>query len=180
MTLPTSDIVKEVFSETNNEISELQKQLTEVEQIMVQEWGSSFEKLDANITPQANIAASKFKSKFEQYITLNYVLVKLYENEIDRLQKMHVKDQISPAQKKEMLLEVKELENLCCLGLKSGTRTFCRKTLCRKTFCRTDILPTDVLPNGRFAERTFCRTDSLPNGQLAENKDIISSKCLGL
>ena len=38
MTFPTSDIVKEVFSETSNEISELQKQLTEVEQIMVQEW----------------------------------------------------------------------------------------------------------------------------------------------
>ena len=66
-----------------------------------------------------------------------------------------------------------------------GTRTFCRKTLCRKTFCRktfcrTDILPTDVLPNGRFAERTFCRTDILPKGQLAENRDAISSKCLGL
>ena len=48
-----------------------------------------------------------------------------------------------------------------------------------------DTLPKDILPNGHFAdghfaERTFCRTDSLPNGQLAENKDIISSKCLGL
>jgi hypothetical protein len=36
------------------------------------------------------------------------------------------------------------------------------------------------LPNGHFAERTFCRTDSFPKGQLAENKDVISSKCLGL
>jgi hypothetical protein len=34
--------------------------------------------------------------------------------------------------------------------------------------------------DGRFAERTFCRTDSLPKGQLAENRDVISSKCLGL
>jgi hypothetical protein len=25
-----------------------------------------------------------------------------------------------------------------------------------------------------FAERTFCRTDILPNGQLAENRDVIS------
>jgi hypothetical protein len=38
MTFPTSDIVKELFSGASNEISELQKQLTEVEQIMVQEW----------------------------------------------------------------------------------------------------------------------------------------------
>jgi hypothetical protein len=90
-----------------------------VEQIMVQEWEVLSEKLDANIIPQANIAASKFKSKFEQYATLNSVLVKLYEKEIDKLQKTHVEDQISPVQKKQMLLEVKELENLCCLGLKS-------------------------------------------------------------
>jgi hypothetical protein len=117
MTFPTSDIVKELFSGASNEISELQKQLTEVEQIMVQEWEVLSEKLDAN--PQANIAASKFKSKFEQYTTLNSVLVKLYEKEIDKLQKTHVEDQISPVQKKQMLLEVKELENLCCLGLKS-------------------------------------------------------------
>ena len=31
-----------------------------------------------------------------------------------------------------------------------------------------------------FAGRTFCRTDSLPKGELAENRDAISSKCLGL
>jgi hypothetical protein len=48
-----------------------------------------------------------------------------------------------------------------------------------------DILPKDILPNGhfadgRFAERTFCRTDSLPKGQLAENRDVLSSKYLGL
>jgi hypothetical protein len=48
-----------------------------------------------------------------------------------------------------------------------------------------DILPKYILPNGhfadgRFAERTFCRTDILPNGQLAENRDTISSKSLGL
>ena len=104
--------------------------------------GRFFEKLGANITPPANIAASKFKSKFEQYITLNYVLVKLYENEIDRLQKMHVKDQISPAQKKQMLLEVKELENLCCcLGLKSGTRTLCQRHFAERAVCRKDNLP---------------------------------------
>ena len=34
--------------------------------------------------------------------------------------------------------------------------------------------------DGRFAERTFCRTDILPKGQLAENRDAISSKSLGL
>jgi hypothetical protein len=43
-----------------------------------------------------------------------------------------------------------------------------------------DILPKDILPNGHFAERTSCRTDSLPKGQLAENRDVILSKCLGL
>jgi hypothetical protein len=32
-----------------------------------------------------------------------------------------------------------------------------------------DSLPTDILPNGHFAERT-----------LAENRYVISSKCLGL
>jgi hypothetical protein len=36
------------------------------------------------------------------------------------------------------------------------------------------------LPKGHFAERTFCRTDRFPKWQLAENKDVISSKCLGL
>ena len=54
-------------------------------------------------------------------------------------------------------------------------RHFAERTFCRRTFCRTD-----VLPNGHFAERTLCRTDSLPKGQLAENRDAISSKCLGL
>jgi hypothetical protein len=48
-----------------------------------------------------------------------------------------------------------------------------------------DTMPKDILPNGhlaygRFAERPFCRTNSLPKGQLAENRDVISSKCLGL
>jgi hypothetical protein len=38
----------------------------------------------------------------------------------------------------------------------------------------------DILQNGRFAERTFCRIDILPKGQLAENRDVISSKFLGL
>jgi hypothetical protein len=38
-------------------------------------------------------------------------------------------------------------------------RHFAERTLCRRTFCRTDVLP---------------------NGQLAENKDVISLKCLGL
>ncbi|CAB3986806.1 Hypothetical predicted protein [Paramuricea clavata] len=54
-------------------------------------------------------------------------------------------------------------------------RHFAERTFCRRSFCRTD-----VLPNGHFSKRTFCRTDSLPKGQLAENKDVISSKCLGL
>ena len=52
---------------------------------------------------------------------------------------------------------------------------FAERTFCRRSFCRTDILA-----NGHFGERTFCRTDSLPKGQLAENRDVISSKCLGL
>jgi hypothetical protein len=52
---------------------------------------------------------------------------------------------------------------------------FAERTFCRRTFCRTA-----VLPNGHFAERTLCRTDSLLKGQLAENRDAISSKCLGL
>jgi hypothetical protein len=43
-----------------------------------------------------------------------------------------------------------------------------------------DILPKDILPNKHFAERRFCQTDSPPKGQLAENRDVISSKCLGL
>jgi hypothetical protein len=54
------------------------------------------------------------------------------------------------------------------------------KDILPKDILPKDILPKDNLPNGHFAERTFCRTDSLPKGQLAENRDAISSKCLGL
>jgi hypothetical protein len=43
-------------------------------------------------------------------------------------------------------------------------RHFAERHFAERTFCR----------------RTFCRTDILPKGQLAENRDGISSKCLGL
>jgi hypothetical protein len=59
-------------------------------------------------------------------------------------------------------------------------RHFAERRFAERTFCRTDILPKDILPNGHFAERTFCRKDNLPKGQLAENRDVLSSKCLGL
>ena len=59
-------------------------------------------------------------------------------------------------------------------------RHFAERRFAERTFCRTGILPKDILPNGHFAERTFCRKDNLPKGQLAENRDVLSSKCLGL
>ncbi len=117
--MPSSHVAKELFSHTSKEISELQKQVADLEQNILMEWEGLVEELDADNIDQAKICALKYKSKLAQYIDLNTLLVKLYQNEINKLQKLNLDDEINDAQKKQISAEVKQLERLCSLGLRS-------------------------------------------------------------
>ena len=78
--MPSSHVAKELFSHTSKEISELQKQVVDLEQNILMEWEGLVEELDADNIDQAKICALKYKSKLAQYIDLNTLLVKLYQN----------------------------------------------------------------------------------------------------
>ena len=91
--------------------------MADLEQNILMEWEGLVEELDADNIDQAKICALKYKSKLAQYIDLNTLLVKLFQNEINKLQKLNLDDEINDAQKKQILAEVKQLERLCSLGL---------------------------------------------------------------
>ena len=147
---------------------------------------------ESTLTEHKVISTSEIGEQNTQPTTSAKVTTELHENSEDIVNSQQVNipcevnKQSSPVNELESHATDKSTNNSKPQdNTEDGTWTFCRKTLCRKTlcrktFCQMDILPTDILPNRRFAERTFCRTDSLPNRQLAENRDVISSKCLGL
>ena len=60
-----------------------------------------------------------------QFVNLKSVLIKLYEDKLEKLQELQLEEQISDVQKNQILHEMKELQNLRCLGLKSDGNIEC-------------------------------------------------------
>ena len=117
--MPPSHVSKELFSDTSKEISELQKQVADVEQNVLMEWEGLVGELSADNIDQAKIYGLKYENKLAQYIDLSALLVKLYQDEINKLQKLNLDDKMNDAQKKQISAEVKHLERLCSLGLRT-------------------------------------------------------------
>ena len=110
--LPSSSrIVKELF-EGSDEISELQKQMAIVEEILLKEWDCLTEELGAGNIDKARLIAVKYKTRLEQFVNFKTVLVKLYENKLEKLQEIHLEEQISDVQKNQILHEMRELQSL--------------------------------------------------------------------
>ena len=107
--MPPSHVSKELFSDTSKEISELQKQVADVEQNVLMKRGGLVGELSADNIDQARICALKYESKLAQYIDLSALLVKLYQDEINKLQKLNLDDKMNDAQKKQISGEVKHL-----------------------------------------------------------------------
>ena len=118
-TLSSNTTVKELFKEGSGEINELQKQMVLMEELLVQEWDCLSNELDGGNMDKARLSAIKYKTKFEQFVNLKSVLIMLYEDKLENLQELQWEEQISDVQKNQILHEMKELQNLCCLGLKS-------------------------------------------------------------
>ena len=123
--MPPSHVSKELFSDTSKEISELQKQVADVEQTVLTEWESLVGELSADNIDQAKIYALKYESKLAQFIDLSALLVKLYQDEINKLQKLNLDDKMNDVQKKQISAEVKHLERLCSLGLRTDGDVEC-------------------------------------------------------
>ena len=115
---PRKSIVKELFANSSKEISEVQKQIAELEPSLVSEWEIVAEAIDANNMNEAKVAALRYQSYFERYFALNSGLVNLYEKDIKNLKRTQSEYPISMSQQQQMLKEVKEMEHLCSFGLR--------------------------------------------------------------
>ena len=117
--MPPSHVSKELFSDTSKEMSELQKQVADVERTVLMEWEGLVGERSADNINQAKIYALKYESKLAQFIDLSALLVKLYQDEINKLEKLNLDDKMNDGQKKQISAEVKHLERLCSLGLQT-------------------------------------------------------------
>ena len=118
LALPQSHtIVKKLFSGSSKELSLIQKQITEMEICLLNQWEMVEEALHEGNVHEASIAALKYQSDLEYYFKLNSGMVKLYENDIEKLKMRQSEDRVSTSQKEQILNNVKELERLCSIGL---------------------------------------------------------------
>ena len=86
--------VKELF-EGSDEISEFQKQMAIVEELLLKEWDCLTDELDAGNIDKARLIAVKYKTRLEQFVNFKTVLAKLYEDKLEKLQEIHLEEQIS-------------------------------------------------------------------------------------
>ena len=96
-----------------------------VEELLLKEWDCLTEELGAGNIDKARLIAVKYKTRLEQFVNFKTVLVKLYEDKLEKLQEIHLEEQISDVQKNQILHEMRELQSLCCLGLKSNSDIEC-------------------------------------------------------
>lgn len=89
-----------------------------METCLLNQWEMVQKALHEGNVHEANIAALKYRSDLEHYFELNSGMVKLYENDIEKLEMRQSEDPLSTSQKEQILNEVKELECLCSIGLK--------------------------------------------------------------
>ena len=101
-TCPRKSIVKELFANSSKEISEVQKQIAELEPSLVSEWEIVAEAIDANNMNEAKVAALRYQSYFERYFALNSGLVNLYEKDIKNLKRTQSEYPISMSQQQQM------------------------------------------------------------------------------
>ena len=84
---------------------------------LLNQWEMVEEALHEGNVHEASIAALKYQSDLEYYFKLNSGMVKLYENDIEKLKMRQSEDRVSTSQKEQILNDVKELERLCSIGL---------------------------------------------------------------
>lgn len=113
-----TSVAKELFAVSNKEISEVQRQLAELEPCLTGEWEIVVEAVNTNNMDEAKIAALKHQSYLKRYCALNSAMVKLYEKEIENLKETYSEYPISMTQKQQIVKEVKEFEHFCSLGLR--------------------------------------------------------------
>ena len=97
--MPPSHVSKELFSDTSKEMSELQKQVADVERTVLMEWEGLVGEPSAENINQAKIYALKYESKLAQFIDLSALLVKLYQDEINKLEKLNLDGKMNDEQK---------------------------------------------------------------------------------
>ena len=116
-TTPSHTVAKELFAASSKEISDIQRQLTELETCLTHEWNVVVEAVNGNNMDQAKVAALKHQSYLKRYCSLNIAVVNVYEKEIGKLKETGSEYPISVLQQQQMAKEVKEMEHFCSLGL---------------------------------------------------------------
>ena len=78
-TTPSHTMAKELFAASSKEISDIQRQLTELETSLTHEWNVVVEAVNGNSMDQAKVAALKHQSYLKRYCSLNTAVVNVYE-----------------------------------------------------------------------------------------------------
>ena len=107
-TTPSHTLAKELFAASSKEISDIQRQLTELETCLTHEWNVVVEAVNSNNMDQAKVAALKHQSYLKRYCSLNTAVVNVYEKEIGKLKETGSEYPISVLQQQQMAKEVKK------------------------------------------------------------------------
>lgn len=116
--MPSHTVAKELFAASSKEISDIQRQLAELENCLIHEWNMVVGAVNTNNMDEAKITALKHQSHIKHYRSLNTAIVNLYEKEIDKLKQTGSEYPVSVLQQQQIVNEVREMKHFCLLGLK--------------------------------------------------------------
>ena len=109
---------KVLFAEDNNDIERMKKEIVIMEEqlsLIGEEINAAFSSSNIEV---ARTLSSKYNLSLQSYFKLNSALVTLYENKIKKLESNEGEIPISMSQKEQIAKEMKEMEKICCLGVK--------------------------------------------------------------
>lgn len=116
--LRTQAVFKELFAAEDTDLTHLRQQVMQEESQLVEEWNTLREALNEGDTSQVNMRVLSYQAKQERFLKLNSAVMQIYSKKIDTLKQENAEDRVSDSQKSQLKKEIKELERLCCIGLR--------------------------------------------------------------
>ena len=109
---------KQLFGEKDKDMQTLCKEMGDMEQRLAESGNAIAAALDDKNFDGAKELTTNYNVMLHQYFIMTSALVKMYEKKIVALSVSKEQPPISKTQEEQINKEVKELEKICCLGLK--------------------------------------------------------------